>query len=267
MTCRDVFKRLIELLGEVNHAIDVDGVYGQILRRESCGIALAGPKVAVVHVRVEELKRLRIAIATSRQGLRCAAILDGGTCPAAEVLAAKLIVLVLAPLEDPAGYLRTIAALSKVCRRKGFVEQIVSLDDPQLVWEAFQAANEHLPSYVKAADIMRQGFQLLHDTDTLSNAIDACALEGIMSGKGTVTVKTSRPKGWALKVDVTDTGIGIEKKIQKKLYTGFFSTKGSKGTGLGLSVTQKIVHEHKGELTFKTQVGKGTTFTLLLPEA
>jgi signal transduction histidine kinase len=88
-----------------------------------------------------------------------------------------------------------------------------------------------------------------------------------MSGKGTVTVKTSRPKGWALKVDVNDTGIGIEKKIQKKLYTGFFSTKGSKGTGLGLPVTQKIVHEHKGELTFKTQVGKGTTFTLLLPEA
>jgi PAS domain S-box-containing protein len=101
----------------------------------------------------------------------------------------------------------------------------------------------------------------------VSNAIDACALEGIMSGKGTVTVKTSRPKGWALKVDVNDTGIGIEKKIQKKLYTGFFSTKGSKGTGLGLPVTQKIVHEHKGELTFKTQVGKGTTFTLLLPEA
>lgn len=101
----------------------------------------------------------------------------------------------------------------------------------------------------------------------VSNAIDACALEGIMSGKGTVTVKTSRPKDWALKVEVKDTGIGIGKKIQKKLYTGFFSTKGSKGTGLGLPVTQKIIHEHKGELTFKTQMGKGTTFTLLLPEA
>ena len=60
--------------------------------------------------------------------------------------------------------------------------------------------------------------------------------------------------------------LGMEKKIQDKLYTGFFSTKGSKGTGLGLPVTQKIVHEHKGELLFKTEVGKGTTFNLILPD-
>jgi PAS domain S-box-containing protein len=100
----------------------------------------------------------------------------------------------------------------------------------------------------------------------VSNAIDASALEGIMSGKGTVTITTDRPKGWAVKFEVKDNGIGMDEKIQKKLYTGFFSTKGSKGTGLGLPVTQKIVQEHKGELQFKTKVGKGTTFSLLLPE-
>ena len=100
----------------------------------------------------------------------------------------------------------------------------------------------------------------------VSNAIDACALEGIMSGKGTVTVTTDRPKGWGVKFEVKDNGIGMDKKIQDKLYTGFFSTKGSKGTGLGLPVTQKIVHEHKGELRFETKVGKGTIFTLLLPK-
>jgi PAS domain S-box-containing protein len=100
----------------------------------------------------------------------------------------------------------------------------------------------------------------------VSNAIDACALEGIMSGKGTVTITTDRPRGWGVNFEVKDNGIGMEKKIQDKLYTGFFSTKGSKGTGLGLPVTQKIVHEHKGELLFKTEVGKGTTFTLLLPK-
>jgi PAS domain S-box-containing protein len=100
----------------------------------------------------------------------------------------------------------------------------------------------------------------------VGNAIDACALEGIMSGKGTVTVTTDHPEGWGVKFEIKDNGIGMEKKIQDKLYTGFFSTKGSKGTGLGLPVTQKIVHEHKGELRFETEVGKGTTFTLLLPD-
>jgi CBS domain-containing protein len=179
MTCRDVFKRLIDLLGEVNHSIDADQVYAQILRRDSCGITLASPQVAVVHVRVEALKQLRIAIATSRQGPRCAAMLEGGNCAAAEVLAAKVIVLILAPVDDPAGYLRAIAALSRVCRREGFVKHLVSLDDPERVWAAFQETNEHLPSYVKAGDIMRLGFPLLHDTDALSNAIDAFCLLGV----------------------------------------------------------------------------------------
>jgi CBS domain-containing protein len=179
MTCREVFKHLIELLGEVNHGIDVDRVYQQILGRDRCGITLASPQVAVVHVRVEGLEQLRIALATSRQGPGCAAGLEGGTCAAAEVRSAKLIVLILAPVEDPAGYLRAMAALSQACRREGFVEKLVSLEQPELVWQAFQDANEHLPTYVKAADIMRRGFPMLHDTDTLSNAIDGFCLLGV----------------------------------------------------------------------------------------
>jgi CBS domain-containing protein len=179
MSCHAIFRHLIGLLGEVNHGIDVDRVYQQILRRDSCGITLASPQVAVVHVRVEGLEQLRIAIATSRQGPSCAAALEGGTCAATEVQAAKLIVLILAPIEDPAGYLRAMAALSKVCRRQGLVEKLVSLEQPERVWQTFQEANEHLPSYVKAADIMRRGFPRLQETDTLSNAIDGFCLLGV----------------------------------------------------------------------------------------
>ena len=179
MSCHEIFKHLIELLGEVNHGLDVDRVYQQILGRDSCGITLASPQVAVVHVRVEGLEQLRIAIATSRQGLRCAAALEGGECAAAEVQTANLIVLILAPVGDPAGYLRALAALSKTCRRKGFVEKLVSLEQPERVWQAFQQTNEHLPAYVKAAYIMRTDFPRLHNTDTLSDAIDTFCLLGV----------------------------------------------------------------------------------------
>jgi PAS domain S-box-containing protein len=100
----------------------------------------------------------------------------------------------------------------------------------------------------------------------VSNAIDACTLEGIMEGNGVVTVKTDKQEGWGVRFQVTDNGTGMSEDTKKELFTGFFSTKGYKGTGLGLPVTQKIVKEHDGELSYESEEGKGTTFALLLPE-
>ena len=179
MTCHEIFKRLVELLGRMNHSFDVDHAYEQIVRRESCGITFATPEVAVVHVRVEGLQQLCIAIGTSRQGPRCATPLEGSNCSIVETMTIKLIVMILAPVDDPTGYLRAIAALSKACHRDGFVEYLISLEEPKLVWEAFEDANEHLPSYVKASDMMRRDFPLLHETDTLSNAIDSFCRLGV----------------------------------------------------------------------------------------
>lgn len=100
----------------------------------------------------------------------------------------------------------------------------------------------------------------------VSNAIDACTLEGIVAGSGVVTVRTDRPEGWGVRFTVMDNGTGIDDKIRERLFKDFYTTKGYKGTGLGLPVTHKIVKEHNGELFFETKQGKGTTFTLLLPE-
>jgi signal transduction histidine kinase len=58
----------------------------------------------------------------------------------------------------------------------------------------------------------------------------------------------------------------MDEEDQKRLFTDFFTTKGYKGSGLGLPVTQKIVKEHDGDLVFKSEVGKGTSFSLMLPE-
>ena len=71
MTCHEIFRLLINLLGETNNSFDVDRAYEQILKRNSCGITFATPEVAVVHVRVEGLKKLHMAIGTSRQVPRC----------------------------------------------------------------------------------------------------------------------------------------------------------------------------------------------------
>jgi len=57
----------------------------------------------------------------------------------------------------------------------------------------------------------------------------------------------------------------MEDEVKNQVFTSFVSTKGSKGTGLGLLITQKIVQEHGGTLKVKSEIGKGSTFTIQLP--
>lgn len=100
----------------------------------------------------------------------------------------------------------------------------------------------------------------------ISNAIDACTLEGIMKDNGSVHVRVDRPPGWGVRFTVSDNGTGMDRQTQDRLFSDFFTTKGYKGTGLGLPVTQKIVHEHGGRLNFESDPGRGSTFTILLPD-
>jgi len=95
----------------------------------------------------------------------------------------------------------------------------------------------------------------------VTNAVDACT-----GGGGSVTVETRAADDDGLvRIFVQDTGCGMSQETLAKLFTVFFSTKGSKGTGLGLPVTQKIVEEHGGRIDVESQEGEGTTFTICLP--
>ena len=67
-------------------------------------------------------------------------------------------------------------------------------------------------------------------------------------------------------ISVTDHGCGISKEVQSKLFTQMITTKGHSGTGLGLFMSYSTIKGHfKGDITFESQVGKGTTFNIILP--
>jgi signal transduction histidine kinase len=92
-----------------------------------------------------------------------------------------------------------------------------------------------------------------------------------MLGKGgSLTIKAQR-EGIDIKVQVIDTGPGIPEKLLSKIFTPFFTTKGTtrkgetKGTGLGLAICKEIVEHHKGRIEVSSDVGRGTTFTVYLP--
>jgi PAS domain S-box-containing protein len=83
---------------------------------------------------------------------------------------------------------------------------------------------------------------------------------------GVITVATRYERGAAI-ITVRDTGTGIPEAIRSRIFDPFFTTKEvGKGTGQGLSIAWSMVKErHGGELTFETEVGKGTTFVVRVP--
>jgi signal transduction histidine kinase len=102
-------------------------------------------------------------------------------------------------------------------------------------------------------------------TNLVSNAIDACEANE-SSAEHKIVVRTRRNPEGGIIFDVSDNGTGMDAEVQKKVFSVFFSTKGSRGTGLGLLVTSKIVQEHEGEISFESTPGVGTTFSLYLPD-
>jgi signal transduction histidine kinase len=68
-----------------------------------------------------------------------------------------------------------------------------------------------------------------------------------------------------IEISVSDTGCGIPEDQIERLFEPFFSTKGRKGTGLGLAVAWGIAEKHNGRIEVESEVGKGSTFRVLLP--
>lgn len=66
-------------------------------------------------------------------------------------------------------------------------------------------------------------------------------------------------------LEVSDTGVGRDEKTRQRCLEPFYTTKGEQGTGLGLAMVYGIVQRHRGEGEIQSELGRGTTFRMLLP--
>ncbi|MCF7843171.1 MAG: HAMP domain-containing protein [Lentisphaeria bacterium] len=95
----------------------------------------------------------------------------------------------------------------------------------------------------------------------IRNAMDA--MKPREAGK--ITIKTEET-AQAVLIHISDTGDGIPEAIRDTIFEPFVTHGKSHGTGLGLAIARKIIAEHQGALTFETETGKGTTFSIRIPK-
>ena len=84
-----------------------------------------------------------------------------------------------------------------------------------------------------------------------------------MSNGGALNIST-RQQDSAATIEVKDQGGGIPPEVQDKVFNLYFTTKKT-GSGIGLAMSYRVLQLHNGALNFETEVGRGTTFRLLLP--
>lgn len=94
----------------------------------------------------------------------------------------------------------------------------------------------------------------------IANAIDAVE----KGGKIKISTKVLEE---AIKITISDNGVGMSEEVKSQIFDPFFTTKEiGKGTGLGLSISYGIIEKHQGEITVESEFGQGTSFIITLPK-
>ena len=136
---------------------------------------------------------------------------------------------------------------------RALVGEALEIELPRYVEQGVEVESTfsaNLPPITVDIDKMKQVILNL-----AKNAVDAMPSGGKLSFTGSTT-------NGAVTLDVSDTGVGISPEVD--IFEPFFTTK-SHGTGIGMTIVRQIVQAHGGSINYKSQPGKGTTFSIHLP--
>src|SRR5882724_4360667 len=156
---------------------------------------------------------------------------------------------------------RRATELFKVIDLNDILEQTISLTEPKWRREAqargasIQVRMELQPKVSACADEAELREVL---TNLIFNAVDA------MPRGGVITIRTSTDEAQAI-LEISDTGEGMTEEVRRRCFEPFFTTKGDAGSGLGLASAYGVIQRHRGEIQIRSEVGKGSTFTIRLP--
>ncbi|MDZ7262745.1 MAG: ATP-binding protein, partial [candidate division KSB1 bacterium] len=171
--------------------------------------------------------------------------------------------------------LYTAVIIGLVQRLETFVKETLDVTKP--IRLEFQEIDLHqfldqvLQEYIAMAPTIERDYDphiplLQLDTEKFKMALANLIVNAIEATpkSGKLILRTSNTNG--LKIEVTDTGKGIPPENLSSIFQPFYTTKG-RGNGLGLTIVKKIVEAHGGQISVRSTVGQGTTFTIRLPDS
>ena len=98
----------------------------------------------------------------------------------------------------------------------------------------------------------------------IENGIDACAYDQAKK-ESVVKFQVNLKDNNTICFIIQDNGMGIDQETQEKLFTMFFTSKGSQGTGLGLFIAHRVIENHGGTISVSSKLKKGSTFQIYMP--
>jgi PAS domain S-box-containing protein len=119
--------------------------------------------------------------------------------------------------------------------------------------------------------LLRCDQKLIHIVlmDLVTNAMDACAWKDYAEGEQPRIELRARldREGEHFYITVADNGCGMSEEVARSIFKPFFTTKEGRGTGLGLALADRIIEVHGGRIQVESDLGRGTTFRIVLPVA
>ena len=160
---------------------------------------------------------------------------------------------------------RIISSLLDFARPKPPIRRKVDVND--VVQDALSRTT--VPENVEVVSQLDEALPtILADPDQLAQVFGNLILNGAqaMPEGGQLVVKSEVLSREWVAVSITDSGVGIPEENLEKIFEPLFTTK-AKGIGLGLALVKTLVEGHGGRIEVRSEVGKGSTFTVRLPRA
>jgi two-component system NtrC family sensor kinase len=145
------------------------------------------------------------------------------------------------------------------------IEKALELVNYSLEKSRINIRKEYLDNYTCISGSFTHLEQVL--VNIFMNSIDAINEKSKLDDtyKPQIKIKTEIQNSF-LAIQVEDNGTGISEEALKKIFDPFYTSKATgQGTGLGLSICDNIIKSHKGDIKVISEIGEGTTFTLILP--
>ncbi|MGH9769535.1 MAG: ATP-binding protein [Blastocatellia bacterium] len=149
---------------------------------------------------------------------------------------------------------------------RGLIEEVMNLVRAQADQQGVSLSIEEKTGEDKAGDNGAKGdVNFRGDAEQLKTCFSNLAINAVqaMADGGALKI-TLRPQKNSLRFEVADTGPGIASEALGQIFEPYFSTKET-GIGLGLALTRKLIEDHAGQILVRSEVGTGTTFTVILP--